>query len=67
MATDSDIYRAADLLIREYGEMAAIGAMAKADHLSSQGDSAGEALWRRIVTAIESLQTDDCPPGVTIN
>lgn len=67
MATESDIYRAADLLIREYGDMAAIGAMAKADHLSSQGDAAGEALWRRIVTAIESLQADDRPPGVTIN
>lgn len=67
MATETEIYRAADLLIREYGEMAAIGAMAKADHLSSQGDEAGEAVWRRIVDAIEDILAEDRPPDVTVN
>jgi hypothetical protein len=67
MTTETEIYRAADLLIREYGEMAAIGAMAKADHLSSVGDAEGEAVWRRIVEAIEALLTEDRPPDVTVN
>jgi len=67
MTTETEIYRAADLLIREYGDMAAIGAMAKADHLSTQGDQTGEAVWRRIVQAIEDLLAEDRPADVTVN
>lgn len=67
MTTETEIYRAADLLIREYGDMAAIGSMAKADHLLTQGDEAGEDVWRRIVQAIEDLQAEDLPPDVTVN
>ncbi len=60
MATDSEIYRAANLMIQEFGEMAPIGAQVKADQMH---DRAAKSVWLRVVRATEELLSD--APGKT--
>ncbi|WP_207479612.1 DUF6961 family protein [Arenibaculum pallidiluteum] len=60
---EADIYRAANLLIQQHGDEAAIHAAMRADELREQGDEAGYATWKRIVTAIDALQAQSIPPG----
>lgn len=67
MATSTDIYRTANLLIETYGEMAAVGAAIKADECLRKGNATGRAVWLRIVRAVEELTEDQPPAGVTIN
>lgn len=67
MATTSDIYRTANMLIETYGEMAAVGAAIKADECLRNGNAAGRAVWLRIVRAVEELTEEGAPAGVTLN
>jgi len=67
MATSSDIYKTANMLIETYGEMAAVGAAIKADECLRNGNASGRAVWLRIVRAVEELTEDFSPEGVTIN
>ncbi len=67
MATSSDIYRTANLLIETYGEMAAVGAAIKADECLRNGNATGRAVWLRIVRAVEELTEDSPPAGAVIN
>ncbi len=55
MTSDLDIYRAAAVLIKRYGEDAPIQAAMRADKLLDEGDMEGSALWRQILAAIEEL------------
>ncbi len=55
MTSDLDIYRAANELIEEYGEAADIKAAMRADQCLTSGDMEGEAIWLRIVKAIDVL------------
>ncbi len=56
MIPNIDIWRSAQLMIRQYGDAAVSEADARASALTEQGDSAGRAVWRRIRQAIEQLQ-----------
>jgi hypothetical protein len=56
--TDTDILRAAGVLIQHRGRQAASRAEMRADELRSTGDLDGEATWRRILEAIGQLQSD---------
>ena len=55
MASNADILRTANLLIEEYGEMAPMGAIIRADHLSEQGDFVGHATWLGIAKLVEDI------------
>ena len=55
MTSDTDIYRTANILIREHGDKAAIHAAMRADELLDAGDMDGRATWLRIIEAIEEL------------
>jgi hypothetical protein len=57
MITDLDIWRAANLLIRQHGPDAEIEAARKADLMLDRGDGDGEVLWLLIMRAIVTLQT----------
>lgn len=57
MITDLDIWRAANLLIRQHGPDAEIDAARKADLMLDRGDRDGEVLWLLIMRAIVTLQT----------
>ncbi len=46
MTSDLDIYRAANALIREYGDEAPINAAMRHDELLEAGDLDGGAVWK---------------------
>jgi hypothetical protein len=56
LITDLDVWRAANLLIRQHGQDAEIEAARKADLMLDRGDRDGEVLWMLIMRAIGSLQ-----------
>ena len=57
----TDTYRCAHLLIERHGDDAPIEAAMRADELMEAGDMEGEAVWLRIVKAIEELQSQERP------
>ncbi len=56
MIPDLDIYRAANVIIKQYGPDAPIHAAMRADAMLEAGDQNGYAVWRRILRAVEELQ-----------
>jgi hypothetical protein len=62
MATTSEILKTADLLVKEHGEMAPVGARIKADQLLEIGDDSGRRTWLKIAKAAEKLLSED-PAG----
>ncbi len=48
MTSDLDIYRSANVLIREHGEDAELEAAKHADAMLEKGDLEGLAVWKRI-------------------
>ena len=56
MIPDLDIYRSANLLVKQHGEDAPIEAAMRADAMLEGGDLDGYAVWKRIPKAIEELQ-----------
>jgi len=57
----SDIFRTANLLIKEYGEMASVGAQIKVDQMFKRGDMQGQQLWLKVAKAVEQLQSEKAP------
>lgn len=55
MVSDLDIYRAAQVLIREHDADASIHAAMRHDELFEAGDLNGVAVWKRILRAIDEL------------
>ncbi len=53
MATDLDIYRSAQALIKRQGQDAPIQAAMRADAMLASGDLEGQAVWKRILRAVE--------------
>lgn len=56
VTSDIDIWRSANLLIKQHGADAAIVAAQRADELLAAGDVEGQLVWKRIITAINDLQ-----------
>ncbi len=56
MTPDLDLYRAASVIIKQYGEDAPIHAAMRADATLKAGDPDGYAMWKRILRLIEALQ-----------
>ena len=63
MTDNTDILRTASLLIEEYGEMAPMGAIIRADHLSENGDLLGHATWLSIARVAEDMLSEEKPTG----
>ena len=57
-----DIWRAATLMLKRYGDKALEQSITRADELAADGDHAGADTWRRITTAGEQL-ANTTPPG----
>jgi len=57
MIPDRDIWRAANLLIREYKADAEVVAARRADEMLERGDHDGQRVWLRIKRAIGELQS----------
>jgi len=67
MTSDLDIYRSANELIEQHGEAADIEAAMRADELMDAGDMEGEAVWLRIVTAVEELLSEERPDDAEVH
>jgi hypothetical protein len=55
MISDLDIYRSANVLIREHGEDAALDATTWAIAMLDKGDLNRYAVWKRILRAVEEI------------
>jgi hypothetical protein len=55
MASDSDVYRAANLLLERYGSCALVEAARHAFALRDCGDVDGYRVWKRIVAVIGAI------------
>ncbi len=67
MTSDIDIYRSANELIKQHGEVADIEAARRADERLAAGDMEGEAVWLRIVKAVEELLSEERPGGAKVH
>lgn len=56
MTSDLDIWRAANILMKQHGPDAAIVAAQRADELLAAGDVEGQVVWKRIVRAINEWE-----------
>ena len=63
MISDREIWQAAGVMVKRYGEDAAKEAEFRAD--AFEGDAGGYAIWRRIMEAIEGLLATE--PGGKVN
>ena len=67
MTSDLDIFRAANELIKQFGDAADIEAAMRADERLAAGDMEGEAVWLRIVKAIEELLSEERPGDAEVH
>lgn len=67
MTSDLDIYRAANELIHQHGDEAAINAAMRADAMANNGDLDGYAVWKRILMAIDIILAGAIAPGRNIH
>ena len=67
MVTDLDIYRSANELIKQHGDAADIEAAMRADECLAASDMEGEAVWIRIVKAIEELLSKERPDDAEVH
>jgi hypothetical protein len=63
MISDLDIWRAANLLIRQHGAEAELAAARRTDLMLERGDLEGQTLWKRISRAIVELQAPPTGPA----
>ncbi len=57
-----DIWRAANLMLKRYGDKALEESAARADELAAQDDHNGADVWRRITDAVRQL-ANQTPAG----
>jgi hypothetical protein len=57
-----DIWRAATLMLKRYGDNAHQESAARAAELGTEGNHGGVAVWRRITDAVAQL-ANTTPPG----
>ena len=62
MFTEIDIWRAAQLMLRWYGDMAQEESIRRIEEFSAADDLAGVAIWMRIIEPIDQL-ANLTPPG----
>jgi hypothetical protein len=57
-----DIWQAASLMLKRYGDKALEQSATRAQELAADGDHDGADTWRRITSAVEQL-ANTTPPG----
>ncbi len=65
MIPDLDIFRSANILVKQHGEDAPIHAAIRADAMLEKGDLDGLAVWKRVLQAVEELQRVE--PGARLH
>jgi hypothetical protein len=67
MIPELDIYRSANLLVKQHGQDAPIHAAMRADAMLDKGDLEGCAVWKRILRAVEVLQGNGPGSGAWVH
>ncbi len=67
MIPDLDIYRSAQVLVKQHGQDAPIHAAMRADAMLEKGDLDGYAVWKRVLRAVEELQRVEPAAGVAVH
>jgi hypothetical protein len=68
MTSELDIYRTANILVKEYGlEQAPLMAAKRADALLELGDIEGQQIWKAVLRAVQELIRLDRKPGERIS
>ena len=67
MASDPDIYRTENELIKQHGEDAPIHAAMRADELLEAGDMDGQAVWKRVLAAVDELLSGERPEETEVH
>ncbi len=65
--SDLDIYRTANVLIREHGEDAALEAAQRADAMLEKGCLDGRRVWKRVLAAVKEIQRQEPREGEAVN
>ena len=64
---ERDIWRSAKLLVDQHGRDAPVHAAQRADALLASGNMEGQAVWLRILKAVEALMRTKSRDGEAIN
>ena len=67
MISSIDIYRTANELITQHGDDAPIHAAMRTDELLDAGDMGGQAVWKRILAAVDELLSGEKPEGAAVH
>ncbi len=67
MTTDLDIYRTANVLIREHGEDAALEAAQRAYAMLEKGEIDGQLVWKRVLAAVKEIQRQELREREAVN
>ncbi len=67
MIPDLDIYRAAKVIINQYGKDAQIHSTKRASAMLDKGDLDAYAVWKRILRAVEELRRGEAGPGMLVH
>lgn len=67
MIASADIWRTANLLIKQHGDDAPIHAAIRADELLAAGDFEGLAVWKAIIRAIDELLANEAPTNARLH
>ncbi len=67
MIPDLDIFRSANVLVKQHGQDAPIHAAMRADAMLERADLDGYAVWKRVLRAVEELQRREPGPGVEVH
>ncbi len=67
MLSDLGLWRAANVMVKCYGDGAAIEAAMRADEFLDQGIIDGKLLWMRIMQTIEELQRERPKEGEAVH
>jgi hypothetical protein len=68
VTSELDIYRAASILMRDYGaEQALLIAAKRADPLLDRGDADGQRMWKAVLRALQELIRTERRPGELVN
>ena len=67
MTSNLDIYRTAYVLVKHYGEDAAIEAAQRADAMLEKGSVDGQRVWKRVLAAVMEIQREELRDGEAVN
>ncbi len=67
MISDLDIYRSAQVIMKQYGKDAQIHSTKRASAMLDKGDLDAYAVWKRILRAVEELQREAPKSGEAVH